>query len=147
MLTQFRSTRLYERVSRHQIVHQFVKYALVGGLNVVLHLSIFNLLVFIGVPQFAANAVGFFIASINSFIWNKVWAFRDPRRHRVVRQYFIFIFFTLVGLGLHTATFALWLIPLDTFGKLGANIALLLAIPVSVAWNFTTYRRWTFKTA
>ena len=145
MLTQFRSTKLYERVSRYEAVHQFVKYALIGGLNVVLHFAIFNLLSFIGLPPLAANAIGFFVGSINSFFWNKLWAFRDRRRDAVIRQYLRFVFFTLVGLGLHSAAFALLLIPLHPHGTLGENVALFLALPFSVAWNFTSYKLWTFK--
>jgi putative flippase GtrA len=145
VLTQFRTTKLYERVARHEPIHQFVKYALIGGVNVLLHLAIFNLLAWLGVPTLAANAVGFFVGSVNSFIWNKTWAFRDPSRDAVVRQYLRFVFFTVVGLGLHTATFRVLLHFLDDHGRIGENIALLGALPVSVLWNFTTYRRWTFN--
>jgi putative flippase GtrA len=145
VLTQFRTTKLYDRVSRHESIHQFVKYALIGGVNVLLHLGIFNLLVWAGLYHLAANAIGFFVGSTNSFIWNKVWAFRDPSRDAVIRQYLTFVFFTLVGLGLHTATFWLWLKVFGDNGRIGENIALLLAIPVSVLWNFNSYRRWTFN--
>jgi putative flippase GtrA len=145
VLTQFRSSKTYERVTRHLVVHQFVKYAMVGVLNVCVHVGIFNLLAFAGLATLAANAIAFFFASINSFFWNKRWAFRDERREAVVRQYFVFLSFTLVGLGLHTGTFSLLLIPLHQHGTLGKNAALLLALPVSVIWNFTCYKLWTFS--
>lgn len=145
MLTRFRNTRLYDRVSRHEWIHQFVKYALIGGLNVAIHLAIYNLLTLGGLSPLAANAIAFFFASVNSFIWNKLWAFRDQRREAVVRQYLLFVGFTLIGLGLHTAAFSVWLLLLGRHGRLGENAALLLALPVSVVWNFTSYRLWTFK--
>ena len=144
LLTQFRSTKTYERVTRHEIVHQFLKYAMIGALNVCVHVGIFNILVLAGVPTLAANAVAFFVASINSFVWNKRWAFRDARRNAVVRQYFVFLFFTVVGLALHTGAFSLLLIPMHPHGTIGKNVALLLALPVSVIWNFTCYKLWTF---
>lgn len=144
MLTQIRSTKTYERVTRYEIVHQFVKYAMIGTLNVGVHVGFFNLFLLLGVQSLVANALSFFIASINSFLLNKRWAFRDRRDHAVVRQYFVFLFFTLVGLALHTGAFSLLLIPLDDHGTLGKNAALLFALPVSVLWNFTSYRRWTF---
>jgi putative flippase GtrA len=145
VLTQFRSSKTYERVTRHQVVHQFVKYAMVGVLNVCVHVGIFNILVFAGLAALVANAIAFFFASINSFFWNKRWAFRDERREAMVRQYLVFLFFTVVGLGLHTGAFSLLLIPLDQYGTLGKNAALLLALPVSVIWNFTCYKLWTFS--
>jgi putative flippase GtrA len=144
VLTQIRSTKTYERVTRHEIVRQFVKYAMIGMLNVAVHVGFFNLLIVFGVPSVAANAAAFFVASINSFFLNKRWAFRDQRDQAVVRQYGVFLFFTLVGLALHTGAFSLLLIPLEDRGTLGKNIALLAALPVSVLWNFTSYRRWAF---
>lgn len=145
MLTKLRTTDLYGHLSRYETVHQFIKYALIGGANVLLHLTIFNLLVWRSVPTLVANAIGFFVGSVNSFIWNKLWAFRDRRSEAVIRQYLVFVFFTLVGLGLHTGAFSLWLGLLDDHGRPGQNLALLLALPVSVLWNFTSYRLWTFK--
>jgi putative flippase GtrA len=144
VLTRIRSSKTYERVTRHEIVRQFVKYAMVGVLNVGVHVSLFNLFVIAGLHTIGANALAFFLASINSFFLNKRWAFRDGRREAVVRQYLVFLFFTLVGLGLHTGAFSLLLIPLHPHGTLGKNVALLLALPVSVIWNFTCYRLWTF---
>ena len=145
VLTQFRSSKTYQRVTRHEWIHQFVKYGIVGVFNVGVHLAIFNVLIATGLPTLGANAIAFFLASINSFFWNKRWAFRDERSRGVVRPYLVFLFFTLVGLGLHTATFSLLLIPLHVHGTLGKNVALLCALPVSVIWNFTCYRLWTFR--
>jgi putative flippase GtrA len=146
MLTQIRSSKTYERLTRYEIVHQFLKYGLIGALNVGVHLALFNLFYTVaGLPALAANACAFFIASINSFFLNKRWAFRDASEGSVLRQYLVFLFFTLVGLGLHTATFSLLLIPMHPHGTLGKNIALLAALPVSVIWNFTCYRLWTFS--
>jgi putative flippase GtrA len=144
VLTQFRTTKTYERISRHEIVHQFVKYAMIGVLNVAVHVGFFNLFLYLGVPSLAANAAAFFLASINSFVLNKLWAFRDRRDDALTRQYLVFLFFTLVGLVLNTGAFSLLLIPLGEYGTIGKNAALLGAIPVSVLWNFTSYRRWTF---
>jgi putative flippase GtrA len=145
VLSQIRSTKTYERVTRYTIVHQFVKYAMIGVLNVCVHVGLFNLFLLAGVHTLGANAGAFFLASINSFVLNKMWAFRDPRRHAIVRQYLVFLFFTVVGLGLHTALFSLLLVPLREYGTIGKNIALVTALPVSVIWNFTCYRLWTFR--
>jgi len=143
--TQFRQSKVYERLHRHEIVRQFVKYAIVGCLNVALYLAIFNLLLLTDLHVLVANALAFSITSVNSFFLNKTWSFRDQRTERVVRQYFTFVFFTLIGLGLNTAVFSLLLIPLDQYGTIGKNAAAIGSVPVSVIWNFTSYRLWTFK--
>ena len=145
MLTQIRSSKLYERVHRHEVARQFIKYALIGGLNVALFLALFNLMRFIGLSAVAAYVVAFVPTNVNSFFLNKRWAFRDEREHAVFRQYLVFAFFTIVSLGINTGAFTLFLIPLRKYGTLGENIAALLPLPLSVAWNFTSYKLWAFK--
>jgi putative flippase GtrA len=145
MRTQFRQTKVYERLSRHEVVRQFIKYAIVGCLNVAIFLALFNVLRLMDVPPLGANAISLLLTSVNSFLLNKFWSFRDHRRERVVRQYLVFVIFTAVGLGLNTLVFRLLLIPLEEYGRIGENAAALGALPVSVLWNFTTYRRWIFK--
>jgi putative flippase GtrA len=145
VLTKIRSSRAYGRVSRYEMLHQFIKYGLIGGMNVILHLSIFNLLSWAGLESRAAYVIGFIVGSINSFVLNKMWAFRDPRRDAVILQYARFVGFTLVGLGLSYVAFEVWLRVFDEHGRLGENIALLLSVPVAVLWNFTCYRLWTFN--
>jgi putative flippase GtrA len=145
MVTQSRSSKAIEQLRRHEIVRQFAKYALVGCLNVAIFLGIFNALRLLTVPIFAADAIAFAISSVNSFVLNKLWSFQDHRREVAVRQYFVFVFFTLVGLGLQLGIFRLLLVPLERYGRLGENGAALGALPFSVIWNFTTYKLWTFK--
>lgn len=140
-----RRTAIYERLSRYPAVLQFVRFATVGSLNVALYLLLFNVLLAVGLHTLAANAIAFVVTSINSFALNKTWAFKDRRRHALVRQYFVFVTFTLVGLAINSGVLSLLLIPLDRFGTLGKNAAALGAIPFSVAWNFNAYRRWTFR--
>ncbi len=147
MLLWFRSTALYARLSRYPTLHQFVRYALVGVLNVVTYFALFNLLLWAGLHIYLANAIAFLITSINSFVLNKLWAFKDHRREGVVRQYTIFVSFTLIGLAINTAALTVFLIPLGRYGIIGKNLAALLALPFSVAWNFLSYRKWTFKPA
>lgn len=145
MLSQLRRTKVYSRLGRHEIVRQFVKYAMVGCVNVALFLGIFNLLLHLGAHDLVADVIAFALTSISSFTFNKLWSFRDTRTHAVVRQYFLFVSFTLIGLGLQLSLFSVLLVPLRDFGRIGKNAAALGALPFSVIWNFTAYRRWTFK--
>ena len=148
MLSSLKSSRLYERISRYENVKTFVKYSMIGGLNVVIFLGIFNLMRrVVGLDEVPSYVIAFVPTNINSFFLNKRWAFRDERRHAVGRQYLLFAFFTVVSLGIQTGLFQLFLIPLQTYGWLGENIAALLPLPFSVAWNFASYRLWAFKRA
>jgi putative flippase GtrA len=136
------------RVRRHEMTGQFIRYAAVGVLNVLLFFALFNLLTPSHTTRartVAAYAAAFLITSVISFALNKTWAFKDTRRERIAHQYALFLVLTLVGLGIQTGVFALLLIPLHQYGRLGRNAAALPGIPISVLWNFTAYRRWTFN--
>jgi putative flippase GtrA len=145
VLTRLRRSNVYDKLNQYEIVRQFVKYAMVGALNVALFLAIFNGLRETGLHIIGAYAAGFFTTNVVSFFLNKRWSFRDERRERVARQYLLFAFLTLVGFGLSSTAFRLLLIPLDDLGRLGENLAALGAIPISVMWNFTSYRLWAFN--
>ena len=147
MLQRVRESKLYADLHRHEIVRQFVKYAIVGAINVVIQLAFFNGLRIAGVHRIPASTVAAVVTSITSFALNKVWSFRDSNASRVHRQYLRFSLFTLVGLAIFTGAFRLLLIPLEQYGRLGENAAFILAIPAAVVWNFTSYRRWTFNRA
>jgi putative flippase GtrA len=145
VLNRLRSSELFRRLNQHGTLVQFIKYAIVGASNVALFLAIFNGLRTLGVHVLLSNAVAFLVASVNSFFWNKRWAFRDTRTRGVMAQYLTFLAFTLVGLSINTVMLSLFLIPLGGLGRLGENLAALGALPFSVAWNFASYRLWTFR--
>jgi len=138
----------FQRLRRHEVTGQFIRYAVIGCANVILFFAIFNALTPAHpsrIRTVISYASAFLITSVFSFFLNKRWAFRDERRERIAHQYALFLFVTLIGLGFQTSVFALLLIPLHTHGRLGRNIAAVPGVPISVLWNFTAYRRWTFK--
>lgn len=147
MLTRARSTRLYARLVRYPTLHQFVRYSIVGALNVLVGLAILNILLLQGLHPNASQAVAFMVTSVQGFALHKTWAFKDDGRHPVLRGYLLFLGFTLIGLAINQMAFTLLLLPLSALGLLGKNLAALGAIPFSVAWNFMAYRTWTFRPA
>jgi putative flippase GtrA len=136
---------LYRRVRRHEVTGQFVRFASVGVFNFLSYFAIYNALLHFGLHAVASTACAFAITSVSSFFLNKFWSFRDLHRRGIVRQYAIFTLFTLVGLGINSGAVAVFLIPFHPYGRLGENAAALCAQPFSMLWNFTAYRRWTFR--
>jgi putative flippase GtrA len=132
----------YKRLREHEITGQFVRYALIGCFNVAISLSIFTILG----RSVPATSVAFLVSNTISFFLNKHWAFKDAGAD-VARQYVVFFLFTAVGLGLIVGQFALYRIPLRRYGVAGHYAAYLASIPLVVLWNFTAYRRWTFRGA
>jgi len=137
-----RPAPLHKRVREHEATGQFVRYGLIGCLNFAITLAVFTALG----HSIPASAVAFVVSATLSFFLNKKWAFKDTGTD-VVRQYVLFAAFTCVGLVLFTGTEWLLRIPLKPYGVMGHYIALVGAVPVAVIWNFTAYRRWTFRSA
>lgn len=137
-----RTSLLYRRLREHEATGQFVRYGLIGCLNTVISLSVFTVLG----RSVPATAVAFLVSNSLSFFLNKRWAFKDTRTD-VGRQYLLFFVFTGVGLVLFTGSFALLRVPFRRFGTVGRYAAFLGSAPLVVLWNFTAYRRWTFRDA
>jgi putative flippase GtrA len=143
------TAKVNDVLARYEIVGQFVRYATVGVFNVAFFLALYNGFLWARVETHVSYVLAFAITNVTSFLLNKRWAFRDRERDAVMRQYLRFASFTLIGLGISTGAFSafLHLTPLERHGTLGKNIAALAAVPFSVAWNFFSYRRWTFRWA
>lgn len=135
--------RVYAHARTRPVLGQFFRFAAVGSLNAGIFFGSYNVFLHLGWAAPAAYAVAFLLGSVNSFLLNKYFTFRD-RRRGLARQYVVFVAFTLVGLLLSEAALLAVLQPLEGLGTLGRNLAALTVAPVGVLWNFTVYRRWTF---
>lgn len=125
-------------------MQQFVRYASVGLINMALFYGLFNILLAVGWTTLAAYMVSFSIVILNSFLWNKFWAFGDRNHSRITHQFALFVVWSIITLGLGTGAVSILLIPLERYGTLGRNLAAILVAPVTVAANFIVYHRWTF---
>lgn len=74
---------------RIPVLFQFAKFAAVGSLNSFMDLGIFNLLSYIFVDEIrnisrvlfiTFKSTSFFIATLNSYLWNKNWTFGDREK-------------------------------------------------------------------
>lgn len=74
---------------RARVVFQFAKFAAVGSLNSFMDLGIFNLLSYIFVDEvrnisrvlfITFKSISFFVATLNSYLWNKNWTFGDREK-------------------------------------------------------------------
>ncbi|MDP3646384.1 MAG: GtrA family protein [bacterium] len=131
---------------------KFVRYGLVGILNLTLSIGIFNVLIWStgitrGIEITFFSIVTFAIVVTHSFFWNKLLVFKSSERAH--REYVLFftvssstsllnvgiISFLVNGLGA----------PAEITPTLWANIAVLLTIPVSVLGNFFGYKLLVFR--
>lgn len=156
-------------------LERFLKFAVVGAIGAVIDLTITNILLNTifkptldnpTAPAIFAASCGFTVAVISNFIWNRYWTYPESRAGNLAKQLVQFFMVNIVGLlirGFIVGTFAApftgfityeakiffpalvaqW--PADTYGKLGANMAVIMALVIVMMWNFFVNRKWTYK--
>ncbi|MEK9129833.1 MAG: GtrA family protein [Patescibacteria group bacterium] len=130
------------------ITKQFIKFIITGTINTGLDFIFLNFLIWLtGIYKGGwlglLNFISFFLATINSYFLNKFWTFRENQGH-TKNQFLYFFLISLVGCIINTSIvyFIATFIPpfLNVSQFLWVNIAKLLAISISLFWNFFSYK-------
>ncbi len=157
-------------------VERFIKFAFVGllgfvidfGALVVLQSSLLppvnDLQERLPVNVAIATSIGFALAVMSNYAWNRFWTYPDSRSYSVRRQLTQFAIVSVIGwiartlwitatyvfLGLLSTQFIQMLIVdyqpqmLDEH-KLGTMIAQFIGVVAVMIWNFLANRYWTFN--
>lgn len=72
--------KLEKILKQNPVVLQLLRFAAIGGINTALDFAVFNFLsvkyeILAGVKLGSINVIGFSLAVIQSYFWNKYWAF------------------------------------------------------------------------
>ena len=59
---------------------KFIKFTIVGFGNLFISLITYYILVFFSINYQIANIGGFITGSLNGYIWNKIWVFKNSKR-------------------------------------------------------------------
>jgi len=145
---------LFEIGKKITFVPQLARYGLIGVFNTVANLGIINIFIFwTGVSSgYTADvyaAVAFVLIVTNSFFWNKYWTFGAVDKQKELREYIEFFAVSLSGAFINVGLFHLIVNVIGPKGGISpegwANIAVVIGIPISLAWNFTGYKLFVFK--
>ncbi len=84
---------------------EFIQYGLVGATAFVIDMGLFNLLQhgplgFLAGHPNIANAVAASVATVYSWIMNRVWTYRGRTQENVGREAFLFFFANVCGIGI-----------------------------------------------
>lgn len=153
-------------------LERFIKFLVVGAVGALIDLGLANILInfvfHVQEGQVAlvvlCSSISFTAAVISNFIWNRYWTYPDSRSRRIRRQLAQFFAVSIVGLiirGIIVSLFsnffsgivgqlaAQHLLGLENAGriqfKIGANLAVILALIVVAMWNFFVNRYWTYN--
>jgi putative flippase GtrA len=141
---------------RDRATGQAARFVVVGGLNTLVDLGVFYLLLRIpGVPvsgehafvyySTAAKGFSYVMGICNSFLWNKYWTFSAAKSQRGWREFGIFFLVNLPPLIINVFVFrllGLWIHSGSHLVQLGKAFA---AAVVTVVWNFLGSRYFAFR--
>ncbi len=144
---------------------RFLKFAVVGTLGTAIDFGILNLLILtFGFSKGLAKTCSFTVAVINSFIWNRLWTFREAKDRSIGFLLVQFFLVSIGGLLLNQAIFLsldAWVLgeagvlaaPMAALAlniglahyKLAYNLSNAVATIIVLFWNFGANRLWTFR--
>lgn len=127
---------------------RFLKFATVGAIGMGIDLSVLTLArEWLALSLSLAVGLGFTVAVISNFTWNRLWTFPESRERPLGSQLAQFIVVNIVGLGINEAV-VLGLHPIfslllhDPAAYLGAKV---IAIGIVLFWNYFVNRAWTYR--
>jgi putative flippase GtrA len=139
---------LYARVEH--LVHEVMKFGVVGIVALVFDVGLFNLLMFsahspVYNKPLTAKIISVAVATTIAYFGNRYWTFRHRGRTSFGREYVLF--FVLNGVGLAISVACLWFshYALGLTSPLADNIsANVVGIALGTMFRFWSYRRWVF---
>lgn len=103
-----------------------------------------------------AGTISFICAIISNFTFNRYYTYPDSRNKKLSGQFFQFVLVSVAGIFiripilLFTSTFfqrmAEGVAVIEPYAfRIGANLALILAVVIVMFWNFFVNRYWTYN--
>lgn len=131
------------------IVWQAAKFFLVGVLNTFIDLGVLNLFIFLsGVASGSLfsvfKGIGFVIAVVNSYYWNKIWTF-GARQGGFISFFLVSAVGLLINVGVASLVVNVIGPPPTVAPSAWANIGGLIATLIALVWNFVGYKFIVFK--
>jgi putative flippase GtrA len=85
------------------LVHELGKFGVVGGVSYVLDTAILKMALSAAVNPLLAKCLSGVIAATVAFVGNRHWTWRDRPRSGLHREYTLYFFFNVIGLGIGLA--------------------------------------------
>lgn len=123
------------------IIYKLLKFMLVGTGGTIIDFGItFFLKEKVKINKYYANSIGYMFAATSNYIFTRIWAF-DNTNPDILKQYFIFVTISLIGLGL--MNLFIWVFH-EKF-KMNFYVAKVLALLIVLVWTFSAHYKITFS--
>ena len=130
------------------LIHELAKFGVVGAVNYVLDVGLFNLLLAEGLHEkpLTAKTISTVVAATSSYFMNRHWTWRDRARSGFVREYGLFIALSTVALLITVGSLAFGEYVLHQQSWLARNIwGNVVGIGLAMVWRFWSFSRWVFR--
>lgn len=130
------------KILKFQITKEFLKFAIVGVANTLIHLSVLYILTeFFSVYYILSSFLAFLVAVTNSFVFNTLWTFKKDIKHNTATRYSKFFVVSVI-----TALANLFFLYIFTeVAGLWYMLSQIIAIALTLMMNFIGNKFWTFK--
>jgi putative flippase GtrA len=137
-------SRLLNRF-RH-LFHELGKFGVVGGVTYVIDTGLFKLGLEAGIAPLLAKTGAAAVATTLAFLGNRFWTWRHRPRSGLRREYSLYFFFNVIGLGIGLACLAVSHYALGSVWPIfrTQNADLLSANAIGMALG-TTFRFWSYR--
>jgi putative flippase GtrA len=127
-------------------VKRFAQFSLVGVANTLIDIIAFDILLFLNAAPLVASGLSFMLANINSYVANRNWTFADKKSSKPVTQYGTYLLTSVVGLLINLVVMKLAITTIHGIPEFYLlNGAKIVAIGLTVLWNYATSRYIIFK--
>jgi putative flippase GtrA len=140
-----RLRRLY--ATFESLIHEIAKFGLVGAVNYVVDVGLFNLLVTQGLHHrpLTAKAASTVVAATSSYFMNRQWTWRHRARRGLAKEYGTFIGLSAVALLITLGWLAFGEYLLHQDSLLARNIwGNVVGVGTAMVWRFWSFKRWVF---
>ena len=118
---------------------KFIKFTIVGFGNLFISLITYYILVFFSINYQIANIGGFITGSLNGYIWNKIWVFKNSKRSvsSIMKFYLAYLSTWLLS----ALLLYVWVEKMKISDKIAPVINVFITTPI----NYLLNKYWVFN--
>lgn len=119
---------------------QFIKFGLVGGVNTLLSLVVYYVMVYLGVNYMASTITGYLGSSVVGYVLNRVWVFK-AQNIKVANSALKYLIVYGISLFINMGCMYLWI----DIVHLSQYMAPILTMCITVPFNYISSKLWAFE--
>lgn len=118
---------------------KFIKFAIVGFGNLFVSLLTYYILIYFSINYQIANIGGFITGSLNGYIWNKLWVFKENKQSMIsIIKFYLTYLATWI---LSAILLYVWVELMSVSDKISPVINVFVTTPI----NYFMNKYWVFK--